>query len=196
MHIAHIDTIHIHLPAGADATHLAALLQPAHAAIAPQAIAAGQPPASGEPWPGHGGYYICTLPVAFGLPARHLILATEEHAGLPWGGNGSDCTGAASQTDGCANTRALLADSKQHPAAEFAAAHTADGHTDFHLPSRHDLLMCFLYAPQLFDKQDWYWSSSQYARYGAWCQHFGYVYSRAISKDDEFRARPVRWIHL
>lgn len=154
------------------------------------------PPAAGELWPGQGGYYVCTLPAAFGLPARHLIVAADEKDGLAWGGYDSECAGAASQTDGRANTAALVTDDEDHTAAQYASQYTADGHSDFHLPSRHDLYMAYLHAPQLFKTTGWYWSSSQCSRYGAWCQDFEYGSSTARNKDHEFRARPVRWIHL
>jgi hypothetical protein len=153
------------------------------------------PPAPGELWHGQGGYYVCTLPAQFGLPARHLILGTAEADDLAWGGYGEDFTGT-NETDGRANTAALLADSTTHPAAQWAAKHTHDGHSDFYLPSRIELLMCWLHAPQLFQKSGWYWSSSQYSRITAFCQVFEDGGSRASSEDNEFRARPVRSIHL
>lgn len=176
-----------------------ALARQADAPAAPAVVRptdALTPPAAGELWPGQGGYYVCTLPAAFGLPARHLIVAADEQDGLAWGGYDSDCHGAASQTDGRANTAALVADDEDHPAAQYAHQYTADGHNDFHLPSRHDLYMAYLHAPQLFQRTGWYWSSSQCSRLSAWCQDFECGSSGADGKGDEFRARPVRWIHL
>ncbi len=163
---------------------------------APVATTALTPPAPGQPWPGQGGIYICTLPAQFGLPARHLVVGTNEADDLAWGGYDADASGATSQTDGRTTTVALLADSKDHPAAKWAAAYTEDGHTDFYLPSRIELLMCYLHAPQVFKTSGWYWSSSQYSRYYAWCQDFEYGSSSANYKDHEFRARPVRSIQL
>lgn len=157
---------------------------------------AGTPPASGEYWAGQGGHYICTHPAAFGLPARHLIVGAGEAKDLAWGGYDEDTPGAASQVDGRANTIALLQDEHEHPAAQWAAAYTADGHTDFHLPSRFDLFMCFLHAPQIFSKEGWHSSSSQYSRYDAYCQGFEFGSSYAGLKDGHRRARAVRWIHL
>ncbi|MBD9395172.1 DUF1566 domain-containing protein [Acidovorax sp. ACV01] len=154
------------------------------------------PPAPGQPWPGQGGIYICTLPAQFGLPARHLVLGTNEAENLQWGGYGEEATGATSQTDGRANTAALVASATDHPAAQWAAAYTEDGHADYYLPSRIELLMCYLHAPQVFKTSGWYWSSSQYARGNAWCQAFECGHSYAIIKGSEFRARPVRSIQL
>lgn len=155
------------------------------------------PPAPGEHWPGQGGIYICTLPAQFGLPARHLVAAAQDTGRHAWGGYDHDTTGATSQTDGRANTAALLADANvKHPAALAASQHTADGHSDFYLPSRFELFMCWLSAPQVFDKEGYYWSSSQYSRGGAWLQLFEYGNSYHHDKDSEHRVRPVRTIHL
>ena len=173
----------------------------APSAPAPAATTALTPPEPGQPWPGQpwpgqGGIYICTLPAQFGLPARHLVVGTNEVEDLTWGPYGEEAPGATSQTDGRANTAALTANGKGHPAATWAANYTEDGHTDYYLPSRIELLMCYLHAPQAFKTSGWYWSSSQYSRDGAFCQGFEYGGSDASFKDDEFRARPVRSIQL
>lgn len=153
------------------------------------------PVAHGAIWPGMGGHFIATLPALHGLPARHLILATEEKDELTWGRRGEEVPGATSHHDGRANTQALL-EHGDHPAAIWAAAYQADGHNDFYLPSRFELLMCYLAAPQLFQQSGWYWSSTQVSRYNAWCQAFEYGLSNGLDKGDELRARPVRTIHL
>lgn len=168
----------------------------AAAALEVQGTANATPPKPGQHWPDQGGIYICTLPAQFGLPARHLVVGTNEAENLKWGGYSTDTPAAASQTDGRANTAALLADSEAHPAAAWAAQYAEDGHTDYHLPSRYELFMCWLCAPQLLNNGDWYWSSSQSSSHGAWAQDFEYGYSSGGAKDNEFRARPVRWIHL
>lgn len=154
------------------------------------------PVAQGAHWPGQGGHYVCTLPAQFGLPERHLIVAADEKTEITWGAYGEEAPGAASQVDGRSNTLALAANGDKHPAAAWASTHEADGHKDFHLPSRFELLMCWLSAPQLFDKSGWYWSSSQYSRCYAWYQDFECGGSSHDGKDGELRARPVRWIHL
>ena len=175
MHIAHAENIHIHLPAGLALGSTLSTLLDAPSAVAP--INASESLAihtvgHGEYWAGQGGHFICTLPAMHGLPARHLIAAAEENE-CTWGKGGEDVPGAASQYDGKANTAALVAHGG-HPAAEWAATYEANGLTDFYLPSRFELLMCYLAAPQLFKKEGYYWSSSQYSRYGAWCQDFEY----------------------
>ncbi|MDN5502980.1 MAG: DUF1566 domain-containing protein [Comamonas sp.] len=193
MHIAHAENIHIHLPAG---LALGSTLS-ASSAVAP--INASESLAihtvgHGEYWAGQGGHFICTLPAMHGLPARHLIAAAEENE-CTWGKGGEDVPGAASQYDGKANTAALVAHDG-HAAAEWAATYEANGLKDFYLPSRLELLMCYLAAPQLFKKEGYYWSSSQCSRYYAWCQVFESGYSYGSAKDYELRARPVRTIQL
>jgi len=182
------------LQRAAESTTLRTVAAPS--APAPAATTALTPPEPGQPWPGQGGIYICTLPAQFGLPARHLVVGTNEAEDLTWGPYGEEAPGATSQTDGRANTAALTASGKGHPAAIWASQYTEDAHADYYLPSRIDLLMCYLHAPQVFKTSGWYWSSSQCSRNLAWCQHFECGSSRASSKDAEFRARPVRSIQL
>lgn len=182
------------LQRAAESTTLRAVAAPS--APAPATTTALTPPAPGQPWPGQGGIYICTLPAQFGLPARHLVVGTNEAEDLTWGPYDDEAAGATSQTDGRTNTAALTASGKGHPAATWASQYTEDGHADYYLPSRIELLMCYLHAPQAFKTSGWYWSSSQYSRYYAWCQDFEYGYSTAYRKGNEFRARPVRSIQL
>lgn len=197
MHIAHAENIHIHLPAGFALGSTLSTLLDTSSAVAP--INASESLAihtvgHGEYWAGQGGHFICTLPAMHGLPARHLIAAAEENE-CTWGKGGEDVPGAASQHDGKANTAALVAHGG-HPVAEWAASYEANGLTDFYLPSRLELLMCYLAAPQLFKKEGYYWSSSQSSRYHAWCQDFEYGDSYDNDEDSELRARPVRTIQL
>lgn len=158
--------------------------------------AATTPPAHGEYWPGQGGRYICTLPALSGVPARHLIASEEEATDLTFGPYGTDVAGASSQLDGPANTASLVAHEKAHPAAQWCRAHTADGHTDFYLPGRLDLVMAHICAPQIFNKRGWYWSSTQGSRSSAFAQYFESGCSYWYSKGHEFRVRAFRWIPL
>ncbi|SFB95970.1 hypothetical protein SAMN05216344_10693 [Polaromonas sp. OV174] len=162
-----------------------------------QAIAskANTPPAHGEIWPGQGGRFICTVAASAGLPERHLICSTEEAEDLAFGPY-LDVPGATSQLDGPANTAALLATGKDHPAAAWAAAYTADGHTDFHMPSRHDLLLAYIHAKDHFSEDDYYWSSSQDSRFTAFVQDFENGNGTWDDKGNERRVRAFRWVHL
>ena len=156
------------------------------------------PPAVGEYWPGQGGIYVGTLPAFDGLPARHMIAsAVEAPDRLTWGPY-DDVPGATSRTNGQANTAAILAHAastgQEFPAAAWAHAHTADGHIDFHLPSQAELFLASLYAPQVFGKERWYWSSTQDSRNLAFVQDFEGGYSNWYCRDFGCRVRAVRWI--
>lgn len=165
-----------------------------------QAKDIGAPPAFGEYWPGQGGTYCGTMPAMHGLPARHLIFAQDAEKQLAYGGYGIDAPGAASRIDGPANTAALLAaktaNGRDYPAAEYCAAYKADGHKDFHLASQACLFMASLCAPQIFSKDDWHLSSTQFSGNDAFVQDFEGGFSYRGSKITEFRVVPLRWIQL
>lgn len=152
------------------------------------------PPAHGEYWPGQGGHYICTLPALLGVPARHLVASTQETKAIY--GPYTDVPGAASPIDGPGNTAALLASGQAHTAAEWCKQLTADGHTNFHLPSKLDMVMAQICAPSLFNKEGWYWTSTQFSRDVAFVQGFEYGHSGWNGKVSQRRVRAFRWIHL
>ncbi|MES2909852.1 MAG: DUF1566 domain-containing protein [Pseudomonadota bacterium] len=154
------------------------------------------PPAHGEVWPGQGGRYVCTLPALMGVPERHLIVSDGEAEDLQYGPYGLDVPNTKSHLDGPGNTLALIDSGKDHPAAKWARAYTADGHSDFYLPSRLDLVMAHICCPQLFSKDDWYWSSTQFSSNFAFVQGFEDGYSYWGSKGYERRVRAFRWVHL
>jgi len=152
------------------------------------------PPAMGEYWPGQGGRYICTLPALLGMPERHLIAGDGEAEDLMFG-QCVDVPDAKSQLDGGANTYALCA-TGDHPAAKWAQAYAADGHTDFFLPARLDMVMAHICAPQLFNKAGWYWTSTQVSRNDAFVQDFEDGISNWYYEGGEHRARAFRVIPL
>lgn len=160
------------------------------------------PPAIGEYWPGQGGIYAGILPAFDGLPARHMIVSAQDAPNrLTWGPYGKEADGASSRTNGRANTAALLSkdgdkSTPLYPAAAWAASYTADGHTDFHLPSQAELFMASLYAPKAFSQESWYWSSTQTSADSAFVQDFEYGGSTWGSKGTDYRVRAVRWIPL
>jgi len=196
LHIAHA-TINLTVPADALICNqlLAGVDTLPPDARASADSAALTPPAHGEYWTGQGGHYICTQPALLGLPARHLIFGAGEIDDLTFGPQ-LDVLDARSQLDGKSNTAALLAAHRDHAAAKWASEYQADGHADFHLPSRMDLLMAYVCAPKLFKTSGWYWSSTQLSRNGAFVQDFEYGYSYWLGKDYERRVRACRWIHL
>lgn len=159
----------------------------------------GAAPAIGQYWPGQGGIYMGTMPAIGHLPARHLVFGAEAPKRLAWGPYGTEVDGASSRIDGAANIAAILAHKAAHggdfPAAEWAAAYTADGHTDFHLPSQADLFFASLHAGNDFAKA-LYWASTQTSGDGAFAQSFESGYSDWGYEGDDFRVRAVRWIPL
>lgn len=167
--------------------------QPAPALDATDA-SAPMPPAHGEYWPGQGGRYICTLPALLGMPARHLIagaLSSKEFKFGPY----EEITGAGSHIDGRVNTAALLASGHQHPAAQYAKDYTADGHTDFFLPAKLDLVMAHICA-QSIGEDNYVWSSTQVSSDGALVQSFELGFSFWGGKANEYFVVPVRVIQL
>lgn len=123
-----------------------------------------------------------------------LIVADSLHECTgKWGNYGTEIEGAK-DPDGAANTAAMLAAGS--PIAQAMKAITIDGHADWHIPSRLEMLALHESSPELFSKDSHYWTSSQYSRHSAFCQVFEYGYSYANFKDHEFRARPVRSIQL
>lgn len=179
---------------------LLAFLQTLHSSGAPKletepATTTPQPPAAGEYWQGQGGHYICTLPALLGMPARHLIAGANEKDDLTFGPD-KEVPGAGSHIDGAANTTALLKSGDTHPAAHWARTYTADGHNDFFLPSRYDLLMAWLCAPKLFKTSGWYWSSTQGSRGYAFVQDFENGFSGWNGKGGAPRVRAFRVIQL
>lgn len=158
------------------------------------------PPAFGEYWPGQGGIYGGIMPAMDGHPARHLVFSSEAPERLIWGPYGTEVIGAGSRSDGRANTAAILAHQAAKggwpPAAQWAAAFTADGHNDFHLPSQAELFMASLYAPKAFNQNSWHWSSTQTSSGNAFVQDFEDGSSLWFFKDYACRVRAVRWIPL
>ena len=123
-----------------------------------------------------------------------LIVADAEHdvRGV-WGEYPQDVPGAKGPS-GASNTAAMRVAGST--IAQAVGALTIGGHADWHIPSRLEMLALYEASPELFDKDGWYWSSSQSSRFSAWCQVFEYGSSHASLKDSEFRARPVRSIQL
>lgn len=191
LHIANA-TIHLTLPSGNEAQFLGIM---GERAAPGQTQGTLTPPAMGEYWPGQGGRFICTMPALFAMPARHLIVGDGEAEDLTFGPS-TDVPGAKSHICGAVNTAALLASDKAHPAAKWASEYTADGHADFFLPAKLDMVMAHLCAPQLFKTSGWYWTSTQDSRNGAFVQDFEYGYSGWTSKDGKHRVRAFRVIPL
>lgn len=127
-------------------------------------------PRLGEYWEGQGGIYAGLMPTEGGGCA-HRIVSVDEAESLTYGGSGKRIEGADSKLDGLGNTRALLADTEDHPAAQWCADYAKDGHHDFYLPAQREISLAWATIAQIFGPH-WYWSSTQYSANDAWCQNF------------------------
>ena len=159
-----------------------------------QATAHLTPPAIGERWPEQGGIYLGTMRGAEGKPSYHLIV-NDSDAGvienIDWGNYGKEVAGATCHRDGLANTVALVAmGDATHPAAVWADKLTIGDHSDYYLPSRAEIQLGFVHAPQLFSEGP-YWTSTQYSSDFAWVQYSdGLTYIG--NQGGKFRARVFR----
>ena len=184
----------IHVPAAEAANIL--LNKFIHDAAPPRADRPQALPRIGEYVSGQGGVYGGLMRGENGQPDYHLIWPTDASAHvqeIEWGGYEKDEPDAKSEFDGLANTIALCGSSISHPAAEWAAGLTIDGHKDFYLPSRRELRLAWVNVPELFE-DGWYWSSTQYSPNFAWGQYFDDGNQLYGPKHYEGRARAGRRI--
>jgi hypothetical protein len=157
-----------------------------------------RPPRIGVYWPGQGGVYAGLVRGHTSQPDYRLIVADEyEYDGevkdIAWGSIGTETSGADHEWDGKANTHALADSENEHPAAEWAHQLELKGFSDWYLPSRRELALCYANVPEQFAKT-WYWSSTQYSADSAWGQHFGDGIQLSDRKSSQARARAVRRI--
>lgn len=120
-------------------------------------------PAIGHPWPEQGGTYCGTVRGLEGQPDHHLILADAKP------------TERMSWVAGMA----------------WAKTVSADGHTDFDLPTRYESSVLFGNVGELFEPY-WHWTSTQGSADNAFDQDFGYGSQYDNGKKDEGRVRAVR----
>lgn len=135
---------------------------------------------------GQGGIYI-------GITAqgRHLFAAAPLGGSFEFGGYGDELEGY-SDLDGAENTRKLL-ERGNHPAALAASEYSADGHSDFYLPSHRELLQVAA-AEGFSEGVGDVWTSTPYGSYTAWAVRFEYGVFSYWHRSTEFRVRPVRSI--
>lgn len=161
------------------------------------ALRALQIPALGAPWPEQGGIYAGVVRGVDAAHDHHLIVCTDPagaYKDVPWGEYGKDVAGASSKFDGAANTRAM-AEAGSDIAKQVLALDLA-GFTDWHIGSQADMHVAFANCAEAFDTDDWYWTSTQISRYGAFIQDFENGYSGWYGKGDDCRVRAVRTIQL
>ena len=123
-------------------------------------------PSLGAFWHGQGGIYAGIIAGEDGAPDYHLIHAAAEHE---------------------------IFDSNWKNATEAAKAEI-ECFTDWALPNRRETRLLAINSAESFDKNEWYWTSTQHANLPgyAWVQDFGYGNQDDSHKSDEYRARAVR----
>lgn len=156
-----------------------------------------------------GGIYMGRAVI--GLAVFAIVLAPKsegEFVDRQWHDDSEDrVEGALSYFDGLANTDAMVAAGSQ--LAKDVRDLRIGGYDDWFLPSRQDALVIMgnLAAAgdafgkggnQEFDRDSWYWTSTQSASHpdDAWVQGFSYGYQNTLWKDDSNRARAVRRVAL
>lgn len=108
---------------------------------------------------------------------------------VTWGEYGKD-TGATSDRDGLANTKAM-AEAGSETAIKVLAL-DFNGHSDWQIPAPLQARLQFTNSAHHFDTDDWYWLSKQYSPYSAWCQTFGGGDRNDDGKSYTARVRVVR----
>jgi len=143
-------------------------------------------PTIGQYLPGQGGVYVGDIRGNDGV-IYGLITPREKDIGRSkWGPDGER---DLSDWDGLSNTNRLR---NECPAAKLASDHEADGHVDFYLPSRREMMIALANVPHLFGKDSWYWTSSPYGAYDAWAVDFEDGGVDFWDRSREFRVRPFR----
>ena len=157
-------------------------------------------PAFGSAIEGQGGYFAAIMRGAtvdgVQQPAEALLVSdiALEIEGVEWGKYGQDVTGATSRIDGKANTDAMVTANCQ--AALRVREISVDGHTDYFLPSLGELNSAAANVSELFNKDGYYWTSTQFSRLFAFVQDFEGGSSDWDCKDGKHRVRAFRRIPL
>jgi hypothetical protein len=143
-------------------------------------------PKIGEYLEGQGGIYVGEIRGEDGA-LYGLVMSQEQDLGkAQWGYENQKLE--LSRGDGAGNARQL----GNSPAVQLAVTYTADGHTDFYLPSRHELTLASVNVPEHFNKDGWYWTSTPQGEYSAWAVGFEYGLVFCYFRYHEFRVRPFR----
>ena len=147
-----------------------------------------QAPAPATPELAPGETYCCLMPSRGDLRAYHLIFGAESTEQLTYGPDDT-IDNANDHYDGAANTAALLASGKPHPAAAYCRGMGEQ----WYLPAHAEMMAAFVHCPESFNKEGYYWSSTQDGRYYARVQDFEYGISYFTrDKGTKRRVRPAR----
>lgn len=134
---------------------------------------------------GQGGVYIGDIRGDDGVLYGLIIAQPKDVGTATWGPDGSL---DLSDWDGLSNTNTLR---DKYPAAKLARDYEADGHCDFYLPSRREMMVALANVPDLFEKSSWYWTSSLRGSY-PWAVGFEGGSVLNDYRCNEFRVRPFR----
>lgn len=154
-------------------------------------------PRIGQVWPEQGGIFGGIAGGKEGQPFYALIVPTDPRASfneVELGTYNTLVEGADSKSDGLANTKAFAAAGSK--LCQDILALDIDGHQDWFLPSADEARVLCANVPELFEFDDYYWTSTQFGRYRAFVQVFEDGYHDFDSKILEHRARAVRKIQL
>lgn len=124
-------------------------------------------PSIGQEWPEQGGIFI----------GSRLLDGAVHHVIIP-GGKEFDLADVAF-------------DQLKSAVAERGEV---NGHSDWRAPEQEDMMLAYINAPHLFDKEDWYWTAKPYGSFSAWAVCFEYGGVGLWDRFSEFRVRPVRSI--
>lgn len=94
-----------------------------------------------------------------------------------------------SEWDGLDNTKRLR---DKSPAAKLASNYEADGHHDFYLPSRREMMIALANVPQLFRWDGWYWTSTTFGGHETWAVDFKQGKVGYYSREHKFWVHPFR----
>jgi hypothetical protein len=166
-------------------------------AIIRQSQTSIQPPRIGEFWEGQGGIYAGVMRGESGLLDYHLIVPTDVTASIKnimWAENDNFQLGVLSEVDGLANTLVLCASTSHHPAAQWAQTLAIEGHHDFYLPARYELLLVHINLSKILRLHNCHWSSTLDAGNPgcAWAQDFNYGDQYTNHMSSKYQARAVR----
>ncbi|MFY3084265.1 hypothetical protein ACOTF2_29720, partial [Achromobacter xylosoxidans] len=102
-------------------------------------------PAIGQEWPEQGGIYI----------GSRLIDGATHHMIIP-GGKEFD----------------LVDVEFKDLASAMAERGEVNGHADWRAPDQEDMMLAYINAPDLFEKDDWYWTNKPCGSSSAWAVNF------------------------
>ena len=142
-------------------------------------------PKIGEYLTGQGGIYAGDIRGDDGV-RYGLVFGTDDLGEHKWGPDGKH---DLSEWDGLTNTNHLRDDC---PAAKLASDYEADGHVDFYLPSRREMIIALANIPHLLAKDSWYWTSTPCSKSLAWAVDFEYGSASINFRYVEFRVRSIR----